>query len=88
MNRWMRPFAVLLAAATAFVAGLRATAMVRAMLATACFQLLITALAAYGGWGASEPPGANGIFGLNMAFSLLWLISAGLFWKSRSANGR
>ena len=45
---------VLLAAATAFAATLRPTGMSRAMLATGGFQLLVTALAAYDGWGASN----------------------------------
>ena len=74
---------VLLAAATAFVAGLRPAGMSRAMLATAGFQLLVTALAANDGWGASEPPGATGVLVLNLA--ALWLFSAGLFWKSSRA---
>ena len=73
---------VLVAAATAFTAALRPGGMARAMLATAGFQLLVTALAAAGGWGASEPPGAIGPFGLNMAFALLWLISGALFWRA------
>jgi hypothetical protein len=34
------------------------------------------------GWGASEPPGALGLLGLNLAFAGLWLVSAGLFWKA------
>jgi hypothetical protein len=56
--------------------------MTRAMLATGGFQLLITALAVYDGWGASEPPGATGVLVLNLGFAALWLVSAGLFWKS------
>ena len=73
---------VLLAAATAFSAALRPTGMTRAMLATGGFQLLITALAVYDGWGASEPPGATGVLVLNLGFAAMWLLSAGLFWKS------
>ena len=73
---------VLLAAATAFSAALRPTGMTRAMLATGGFQLLITALAVYDGWGASEPPGATGVLVLNLGFVGMWLLSAGLFWKS------
>jgi hypothetical protein len=76
---------VLLAAATAFTAALRPKGMARAMLATAGFQLLITALATTAGWGASEPPGAAALLGLNTAFALLWFASAGLFWKSSHA---
>ena len=73
---------VLLAAATAVSAALRPTGMTRAMLATGGFQLLITALAVYDGWGASEPPGATGVLVLNLGFVGMWLLSAGLFWKS------
>jgi hypothetical protein len=73
---------VLLAAATAFTALLRPASLARAMLATAGFQLLVTALALAAGWGASEPPGALGLLGLNLAFAALWLVSAGLFWKA------
>ena len=77
---------VLAGAATAFTAALRPAGMARAMLATAGFQLLVTALAAAGGWGASEPPGAIGVFGLNMAFALLWLISGALFWRAHMTD--
>jgi hypothetical protein len=73
---------VLLAAAAAFAAALRPAGMARAMLAAAGFQLLVTALAAADGWGANEPPGATGILALNLGFAALWLLSAGLFWKS------
>lgn len=73
---------VLLAAATAFAAGLRPAGMTRAMLATGGFQLLITALAAFDGWGASEPPGATGVLGLNLGFAAMWLLSAAFFWKA------
>jgi len=73
---------VLLAGATAFTARLRPAGMARAMLATAGFQLLVAALAALAGWGASEPPGAVALFGLNLAFAALWLASAGLFWRA------
>jgi hypothetical protein len=73
---------VLLAAATAFAAGLRPAGMARAMFATAGFQILVTALYAFGGWRAGEPPGFAGLLGLNMAFASLWLAAAGLFWKS------
>jgi hypothetical protein len=73
---------VLLAAATAFTAALRPAGMARAMLATAAFQLLLTALAAPAGWGAGEPPGALALFGLNMAFAALWLLSARLFRRA------
>jgi hypothetical protein len=59
--------------------------MSRAMLATAGFQLLVTALAASAGWGASEPPGATGVLVLNLGFAALWLFSAGLFRKSSRA---
>ena len=73
---------VLLAAATAFAAALRPAGMSRAMMATGGFQLLITTLAAYDGWGASEPPGATGVVVLNLGFAAMWLLSAGLFWRS------
>ena len=78
---------VLLAAATAFTARLRSAGMSRAMLATAGFQLLVTALAANDGWGASEPPGAAGVLVLNLGFAALWLLSAGLFWKAGQDTG-
>jgi hypothetical protein len=77
---------VLLAAATAFTARLRPAGMTRAMLATAGFQLLVTALAANDGWGASEPPGATGVLVLNLGFAALWLASAGLFRKAASVQ--
>lgn len=73
---------ILLAAATTFTAALRPKGMARAMLATAGFQLLVTVLALAAGWGASEPPGALGLFGLNLVFAALWLVSTGLFWKA------
>nr|WP_166176479.1 hypothetical protein [Altererythrobacter segetis] len=73
---------VLLAAAAAFAAAFRPAGMSRAMLATGGFQLLITALAAHGGWGASEPPGFAGVLVLNLGFAGMWLLSAGLFWQS------
>jgi hypothetical protein len=73
---------VLVAAATAFTAMLRPAGMARAMLATAGFQLLVTALAVTAGWGASEPPGELALFGLNLAFAALWLTAAGLFWRA------
>jgi hypothetical protein len=77
---------VLVAGATAFTAWFRPAGMARAMAATAGFQLLVTALAAAGGWGASEPPGAAALLGLNMAFALLWLASAALFGRSARAG--
>ena len=73
---------VLLAAATVFAAALRPAGMSRAMLATGGFQLLITAFAAYDGWGAGEPPGATGVLILNLGFAAMWLFSAGLFWRA------
>jgi hypothetical protein len=79
---------VVLGAATSFAAGLRPLRVARAMLAAGGFQLLVTALAAYAGWGAGEPPGADGIFALNLAFAALWLTSAGLFWRAERHAGR
>ena len=73
---------VLVAGATVFTALLRPAGMARAMLATAGFQLLVTALAAVARWGAGEPPGEIGIVVLNLAFTLLWLASAALFLKA------
>jgi hypothetical protein len=78
---------VLLAAATAFTARLRPAGMTRAMLATAGFQLLVTALAASNGWGASEPPGAAGVLMLNLGFAALWLFAAGLFRRAERDTG-
>lgn len=73
---------VLLAAATAFTAQFRPAGMSRAMLATALFQFVVAALAAFERWGANDPPGVTGVLVLNLGFAALWLFSAGLFWKS------
>ena len=77
---------VLLAAATAFAAGLSPRGMARAMLATAGFQALVTALAFTARWGAAEPPGAIGLLALNSGFVLLWLGAAGLFARAARAS--
>jgi hypothetical protein len=73
---------IVLALASAFTALLRPAGMARAMLATASFQGLVTALALVDGWGANEPPGALGVFVFNGGFVGLWLLSAGLFWRA------
>jgi hypothetical protein len=73
---------IVLALASAFTALLRPVGMARAMLATAGFQGLVTALALVYGWGANEPPGALGVFVLNAGFVGLWLASAALFWRA------
>src|SRR6478735_4825383 len=70
------------ALATAFAAGARAAGLARAMFATAGFQLLVTVLACYDGWGRNETPGSAGLLGLNAGFALLWLASAALFRRA------
>ncbi len=79
---------VLLAAGAAFAAALKPAGMMRAALAAAAFQALITAAAFFDGWGASEPPGALGILGLNGAFVALWLLTAGLFGRAAQDETR
>jgi hypothetical protein len=73
---------VLLAAGAAFAAALKPAGMMRAMLAAATFQALITAAAFFDGWDASEPPGPVGLLGLNSAFIASWLLSAALFRRA------
>jgi hypothetical protein len=73
---------VLLAAGATFAAELKPAGMMRATLAAAAFQALITAAAFFDGWGASEPPGPIGILGLNSVFAALWLLAAALFHRA------
>lgn len=78
---------VLLAAAASFAAALRPAGMMRAMLAAAGFQALLTALAFFDGWGAGEPPGELALLGLNGAFVALWLLAAALFRRAAQVEG-
>lgn len=73
---------VLLASGAAFTAALKPAGMMRATLAAAAFQALITAAAFFDGWGAGDPPGAIGILGLNSVFVALWLFAAALFRRA------
>lgn len=65
----------------------RARGMAVAMLAAGAAQAGMTAAALILGWGAQEPPGAVGIFGLNAFFCGMWLLSAGLFHKAAKDAG-
>jgi len=69
----------------AFTAALRAEGMARAMLATACAQALVAAIAAGFGMGLPESPPLE-ILGANAAFVAMWLASAWLF--RLAARGR
>lgn len=73
--------AVIGSAAAAF----KPAGMARALFATACAQMLVTALALVWGWGAWEPPGATGILALNLFFAALWALSGGLFRRAARA---
>ena len=77
---------VLLVAASSFAAALRPGGMMRAMLAAAGFQALITAAAFFDGWGAGQPPGAYALLALNSVFIGLWLFSAALFRRAAEAE--
>ena len=69
------------------VAGSSTGGMTRAMLATACAQTIVAAIAFIGGLGANEPPGPAGILALNGFFVVLWLLSAWLFGAAaRNSN--
>lgn len=59
-----------------------AAGVARAMIAAACVQAMIAAIAFFAGLGAHEPPGPGGILLLNGIFVALWLLSAALFRRA------
>jgi len=64
------------------ISAFKPAGMARALFATAAAQMIVTVAALAWGRGAWEPPGAAGIFALNMFFAALWLLSGGLFRRS------
>jgi len=71
------------AAACAFTARFEAAGMARAMLATAGVQALLgLAVATAPSTARFEPMGAGGVAMLSAMFVALWLVAAGLFWRS------
>ncbi len=77
-------FTVVMAAlACAFTARFRAAGMARAMLATAGVQALVGLAVATAPISARiEPHGVAGVVAQSAVFVALWLVSAGLFWRS------
>lgn len=71
----------------ALIARLRADGMVRVLLATAVAQALVAAIALLAGWGSDGPGWPWDILLLTGFFGALWLTSARLFQKARSAPG-
>jgi hypothetical protein len=81
-------FAVIAAAlAGSLAARFRAGGIAIAMTVAAAIQASIGMAAFALGWGASEPPGALGLFVLIEGFAGLWLLSAWLFRKAAKATG-
>jgi hypothetical protein len=73
--------------ACAFTARFRAEGMARAMLATAGVQMVIGMFVATAPISARiEPHGVAGVVMQAGLFVTLWLVSAGLFWRSSKAG--
>jgi hypothetical protein len=72
-------FVIALAIAGSIVARFRADGMMRAMAVAAAAQALVAVAVVAWQLGASEPPGLFGVVALIGFFTLMWLVSAGLF---------
>jgi len=70
----------------AAVARFRPAGMSLAMIAAACAQVLIGAVALAMGWGATDPSYPWDIVGVTGVFALLWLASAALFRNAARAT--
>lgn len=70
----------------AIIARFRARGMARAMFATALAQALVAVIALIWGLGSGGPIWPRGILIMTAFFTVLWLISAWLFWRSETAR--